>query len=129
MPLHIVITSPRNGDTVNISSGYIQDQGSVDGSCTVTSSINEGGVVQSSGPTHINDPQGNQVQWSNSIPTGGLTPGEWATLTASAKADDASGVSSQTINIFLQSVPHPAADGAVVAKAGGAKAAAGKQKG
>ena len=57
--------------------------------------------MQSSAPTHIDDPQGAQVQWSVSIPTGGLTAGEWATLTASAKADDGSGVSSQTINIFL----------------------------
>jgi hypothetical protein len=128
MPVHIVITSPRNGDTVNISSGYVQVQGTVNGSCTVTASINEGGVVQSSGPIHIDDPQGAIVPWSVSVPTGGLTPGEWATLTAAAKADDGSGVSSQTINIFLESARH-LGDGAVGAKAGAAKAVAGKKKG
>jgi hypothetical protein len=112
-----------------MSSGYVQVDGTVDGSCTVTASINEGGVVQSSGPVHIYDPQGAIVPWSVSIPTAGLSPGEWATLTASAKADDGSGVTSQTINIFLQSAPHPVQDGAVLAKAGGAKAAAGGKKG
>jgi hypothetical protein len=128
MPVHIVITNPRNGDTVYISSGYVQAQGSIDASCTVTASINDGGVVQSSGPTHYNDPQGTQIQWNASIPTGGLTAGDWATLTASAKADDGSGVSSQTINILLQGAPHSGPDGAVQVKAGAAKALAGKKK-
>ena len=85
--------------------------------------------MQSSGPMHVYDPQGAIDPWSVSIPTGGLTPGEWATLTASAKSDDGSGVSSQTINIFLQSAPQPVQDGAILAKAGGAKAAAGKKQG
>jgi hypothetical protein len=129
MPVHIVLTSPRNGDTVYLAPGYVQTQGTVDGSCTVTASINEGGVVQSSAPAHIDDPMGAPVPWSTSIPTGGLTAGNWATLTASARADDGSGVSSQTINIFLQSAPQPRVDGAILARAGGVKAAAGGKKG
>ena len=132
MPVQIIIVSPRNGANVPISAGFVQVMGTVNGSCTITASINDGGVVQSSAPTHIVDPMGVQVQWISSIPTGGLTVGDPATLTASANADDGSGVSSQTINIFLiagMAAPLDGADGAVLAKAGGAKAAAGKKKG
>ena len=95
------ISSPQNGGNVSIGQGFTQVMGSVDFSSTITACINDGGTVQCSPPQHVVVPPGATVPWTAIVPTSGFHVGDWALLTASAKADDGTGTTSMTINIHL----------------------------